>query len=272
MPRERTEIILIVVAGTIIIVVLTFFILLFVVYYKRKARIQKEEKEKMATRYRQELLQTQLEIQEQTLKTISQEIHDNIGQALTLAKLNLNTMLPVMDEQLQQKIVNSKELVSKAIGDLRSLSHSLDTDYVQEMGLQRAIEYELEMIRKTGTIQTIFEIKGTPFRLNKQKELILFRITQESFNNIIKHAEAKKITVLMQYSSGSLEMSITDDGKGVDLTLLREAAGEAGLGIRNMHSRAQLIGANFNMNSTLQEGTTITIFLPIENNTNDLKQ
>ncbi len=263
---------IVIIAGTLLVVLLGVFIISYVLVYQRRQARNRFETQQMQDKFQQELLNTQLEIQEQTLKNISQEIHDNIGQALTLAKLNLNTMLPIADEQLQQKILNSKELVSKAIADLRDLSHSLDTDNVQEMGLQRAIEYELEMIRKTGTIQTIFEIQGTPFRLNKQKELILFRITQESFNNIIKHAEAKKITVLMQYSSDSFEMSITDDGKGVDLTFLQEATGEAGLGIRNMHSRAQLIGANFNMNSALQEGTTITIFLPIENNTNDLKQ
>lgn len=257
--------------GTTALFLLIFTIFLLF-YYKVQVRqnyfMLKEEQ--MKFQYQEQLLQTQLEIQEQTLKTISQEIHDNIGQALTLVKLNLSTMLPAADEQLQQKILNSKDLVGKAIGDLRHLSHSLDTDYVQEMGLQRAIEYELEMIQKSGTQQTIFEIQGTPFRLNKQKELVLFRITQESFNNILKHAEAKTIKVIMTYSPDSLEMLITDDGKGVDLANL--SAEDAGLGIRNMHKRAQLIGANFNMNSTLQQGTTITIFLPIENNTNDLKQ
>jgi signal transduction histidine kinase len=70
---------------------------------------------------------------------------------------------------LQQKILDSKQLVSKAITDLRDLSRSLDTDYVQEMGLQRAIEYEMEMIRKTGTIETNMIVEGTLFRLEKQK-------------------------------------------------------------------------------------------------------
>src|SRR5690606_6033411 len=123
---------------------------------------------------------TQLEIQEQTLKNISQEIHDNIGQALTLAKLNLNAVM-AEDTQLQEKILNSKELVSKAITDLRDLSHSLDTDYVLEMGLQRSIEYELELIRKTGIVRTDLHVEGNLQRLERQKELILFRIVQESF-------------------------------------------------------------------------------------------
>jgi len=263
-------------AGWYLIGATALFLLIFIIFLLFYYRVQVRQnyfmlkEEQMKFQYQEQLLQTQLEIQEQTLKTISQEIHDNIGQALTLAKLNLSTMLIVADEQLQQKILNSKDLVGKAIGDLRHLSHSLDTDYVQEMGLQRAIEYELEMILKSGTQQTILEIQGTPFRLNKQKELVLFRITQESLNNILKHAEAKTIKIIMIYSPSSFEMQISDDGKGVDLTNL--PVEDTGLGIRNMHKRAQLIGAGLNMNSTLQTGTTITIFLPIETTTNDPKQ
>src|SRR6187397_483253 len=112
------------------------FVLLFLKTYSKRHHEYNSERKLMKERFQKELFQTQLEIQEQTLKNISQEIHDNIGQALSLAKLNLNTMPPTNDEALQQKILNSKELVSKAITDLRDLSRSLDTDYVQEMGLQ----------------------------------------------------------------------------------------------------------------------------------------
>ena len=142
-----------IVIGTILLLFLTLFIIVNLLLYYHKRKRHYVENENLKTEFKQTLLQTQLEIQEQTLKNISQEIHDNIGQALSLAKLNLNTMPPTNDEALQQKILNSKELVSKAITDLRDLSRSLDTDYVQEMGLQRAIEYELEMIKKTGTIE-----------------------------------------------------------------------------------------------------------------------
>src|SRR6185295_17670737 len=97
------------------------------------------------------------------------------------------------------------------------LSRSLDTDYVQEMGLQRAIEYELEMIRKTGTIETNMIVEGSIFRLQKQNELILFRIVQETLNNILKHASAKSINVNINYSASAFTLIIKDDGKGVDL-------------------------------------------------------
>lgn len=217
--------------------------------------------------FQQTLLQTQLEIQEQTFKNISQEIHDNIGQALSLAKLNLNTMPLLTDEKAVQKISTSKELVSKAIIDLRDLSRSLNTDYIADMGLLKAIEYELELIQKSAGIHTRFNLQGAPFTLDKQKELILFRIMQEIFNNIVKHAGAENIFLSIQYDVSKLTLTIKDDGKGVNLEPLSQTENKTiGLGIRNMHSRAGLIGADFKMSSVLGQGTEVNINLPISTN------
>jgi len=258
--------------GAIIFLLLALLFIIFIVFSIQRRRKMILEKKQMEHQYQQTLLQTQLEIQEQTLKNISQEIHDNIGQALSLAKLNLNTMTPIDDEMLQQKILNSKELVSKAIVDLRDLSRSLDTDYVQQMGLQRAIEYEVEMIRKTGTVETNMIVEGSMFRLEKQKELILFRIVQETFNNILKHAGAKNINVNINYDAAGFALIIRDDGKGVDLqSFNRGENNNFGLGIRNMHNRAKLIGADFKMSSMPGEGTEVRIILPNEPN-NENKQ
>lgn len=260
---ETREIELLIFAGSVILFFLGLFILLFLIFYQRKQKLHQLR----ISELHRESLQTQLEIQEQTLKTISQEIHDNIGQALSLAKLNLSTMLLTHGGDLREKIIDSKYLVSKAIGDLRDLSHSLDTDYVQGMGLQRAIEYELEMIRKSGTISVEMDVSGNPIRFDKQKELILFRIVQETFNNIIKHAEATTIRVAMDYQATHLHLQVSDDGKGVDLTpLSQDQPGSFGLGIRNMHNRARLISGDFQMNSAIGKGTTISIHLPIASN------
>jgi signal transduction histidine kinase len=222
----------------------------------------------LQSQFSQTLLQTQLEIQEQTLKNISQEIHDNIGQALTLAKLNLNTLPGVNNEQ-QEKVTTTKGIISKAISDLRDLSRSLDTDYIQEMGLQKAIAYELELIKKTGTLETSMTVDGAAFRFEKQKELILFRIVQETFNNIIKHAGAKNIFVVVSYTPTLFSLSIKDDGRGVNLQPLNEGKdNNFGLGIRNMHNRAKLIGAEFSMSSTIGQGTEVIITLPKQMNGN----
>ncbi len=267
---RNEELIIAAFSVTLVFIILTLFVTLFFILHKKKIRQSNVEKEKMRTFYQQTLLQTQLEIQEQTFKNISQEIHDNIGQALSLAKLNLNTMVVPEDVVLKQKIATSKELVSKAIVDLRDLSRSLNTDYVADMGLLRAIEYELELIYRAANIKTTLEVEGSTYRLDKQRELILFRIVQETFNNIVKHAAAQKISVHIQYETNFFELTIADDGKGVNLQPLNENTNTTfGLGIRNMHSRAKLIGADFTMASSIGKGTEVKISLPITNNNNE---
>jgi signal transduction histidine kinase len=112
-------------------------------------------------------------------------------------------------------------------------------------------------------------VNGSLFRFDKQKELILFRIVQEILNNIIKHAKAEKIAVHIIYDLDKLQLTISDDGQGVNLTPLNENDRSGfGLGIRNMHNRAKLIGADFNMSSSIGKGTEVKIILPKEKNTN----
>jgi two-component system NarL family sensor kinase len=265
MPQQEYEIVTGIVVTIIVFLLAGFFIFALVAYINQRKKKHIEEKQMMQSSFQQELLQTQLEIQEQTLKTISQEIHDNIGQVLSLAKLNLNTMDMTKQEELKEKIIDSKNLVSKAIQDLRDLSKSLNTDNIAAMGLLRAVEYELEMIRKAG-FETALETTGPIIKMEPQKELIIFRIVQETLNNILKHAEAKKIIIHASYFPDKLELQVTDNGKGVDLSPLNEEEHhDFGLGIRNMHNRAKLIGADFNMSSGLGKGTVVTIVIPFIN-------
>jgi signal transduction histidine kinase len=237
------------------------FVIFFLLMYMRRKAKSVLEKEQLRSGFQQTLLQSQLEIQEQTLKNISQEIHDNIGQALTLAKLNLNTM-PGVSETQQESIITTKGIISKAISDLRDLSRSLNTDYIADMGLQKALEYELGLINKSTLIKTELKTEGQAFRMDKQKELILFRIVQEALNNTIKHAYAKNINAAINYNNDKLELSIIDDGKGFAITEQTTENG-AGLGLRNMQNRAKLIAAEFSISSSPENGTTIKIVMPV---------
>src|SRR5436853_6111593 len=109
-----------------------------------------------------------------------------------------------------QKLDGSKKFVSKAIQDLRDTSKSLNSDNIAEIGLLKAIEYELDMIKKASEHDTIMEVNGNIYKTDPAKELILFRIVQEILNNIIKHAEAKLIKVEAIYSDSGFELVITD--------------------------------------------------------------
>lgn len=262
MSENQKEILILIIAVTCLLAILTAFMALTVIIYnKRKKKIQLE-KEIMKKNFDQELLRTQLEIQEQTLKTISEEIHDNIGQALSLAKLKLNTLHYDEPELLKEKITDTKELVSKAIRDLRDLSRSLNTDNISAMGIGKALEQELELLHRSG-FQTSIAIHGNVRKQDPQRELILFRIVQEALNNIIKHAEASRILVSLQYTETALQLEVTDNGIGTDPALLEPGTtGGKSLGLRNMHNRARMIGGTCTLSSRPGTGTTVTLTMP----------
>lgn len=256
-------------------VIFLFIFFAFFLFYRNVMRKRNEmflNEQKMKNEFQQTLLQTQLEIQEQTLKTISEEIHDNVGQVLSLAKLNLNTMDISKTAQLQGKIDSALAQVSKAINDLRDLSKSFNTDNISAIGLVRAVEYELDMIKKTGLHKTGFNVEGKIKRLEPQKELILFRIVQETLHNIIKHAAASSIWISARYSENDLELEIKDNGKGFDTAAAGDQDTGSGLGIRNMNNRARLIGAEFNLSSIKDEGTSVAIVLPFVSKQNSTEK
>lgn len=174
MHKISPEILFTIVLGSILLITLGTFIVVFLLQYQKRKFSHRQDIIKLQDSFQQNILRAQLEIQEQTLKNISQEIHDNIGQVLSLAKLNLATTDIHQPDAMLQKIEDSKILVAKAIQDLRDLSKSMNTDYISEMGFARAVEYELEMIKKTGSFETVIEISGVVRKLEAQKELIRF--------------------------------------------------------------------------------------------------
>jgi signal transduction histidine kinase len=248
--QEMEKYFLIIIWGTVLLVLIIVISIMFLLQYQKRHKKFIDQQ----NNFTQTLLQSQLEIQEKTLKNISQEIHDNIGQVLSLVKLNLFTMDIDDKDSLSTKIDNSKELVSKAIIDLRDLSHSMNTDYIEEKGLVKAIEYELEMIRKTGTIKTDLQIKGTVVILEKNKELIIFRILQECLQNAIKHSRASCINTTILFEKEKLRISIIDNGIGFDVQNISTEATKKGMGIYNMYKKADLIIGNLRISSEINKG------------------
>ena len=237
----------------IFLLLVFFFILTFVVRYRKRIK----EKQQMQSEFSQALLQTQLEIQEQTLKNISQEIHDNIGQVLGVAKINLNTFANIKEEADVIKLNDTKALLSKAIRDLRDLSRSMHGDRIAELGLMAAIENELKILENSGQYKTSLKITGDVYRQNSQKEMVIFRIMQEALHNCVKHAKARNIDVLMNYDDSQFSFDITDNGNGFDMNAL--SASDKGIGLRSMQNRAALIGAVVTVDSIVGSGTSIKL-------------
>ena len=244
---------------TILLLVVAIGIIMLVLVYQKKQLQYIKDKEQLRAKFEKEILESKLEIQEQTLRNISQEIHDNIGQVLSLAKLNINTIN--FDEPqtlMQEKVKDISGLMNKAIQDLRDLSKSLHSDTITEKGLIGAIEYEFDLMKKAGAYDTSLTVYGDMYDLPDQKELILFRIFQEVINNIIKHANASSVQVAAHFYLERFILQIMDNGQGFEMNNINH-----GLGLKNMRNRSQVIGASYNIDSQPGNGTCIKIELPI---------
>lgn len=258
------EILLTFIASTFLMVFLVIIIIVAIVRYQNRLRKHSLEISKLNIQYQEEIVKVQIENEEQTLNRISQEIHDNIGQILSLVKLNLNTVkVEKCDGQTQKKIEGTKELVSKAINDLRQLSKSLNSIHLSQQYLSDSIRQELETINRTEEFTTELVLRGDERTFESQKQLIIFRIIQETLNNIVKHAKAKVIRVELDYELESFTIKVIDDGIGFDLSSLNLINGkERGTGLSNISYRAKLIGASLDIDSQKGKGTAITLNMP----------
>lgn len=241
---------------------ITIFIIYFVVLYRNRQLKNRQEQEKLQSAFDQELLKTRIEMQEQTLTYVSREIHDNITQVLSFVKLALGSVANIDAEERTAKINESRELVAQAINDLRHLSKSLSFEHISRIGLLKTIEIEVARINKLGIIDAVLETEGEPYSLGEQQELVLFRIFQEALNNTMKHAKAKHFKIILHYHNDSFILRLEDDGKG----FLAEPMSQGdGAGLRNIKTRAALIGADTAITSAPDRGCMIKISLnPLE--------
>eukprot|EP01137_Pigoraptor_chileana_P005019 Opistho-2@47499 len=261
MQKKIDDIVLVLAFGTIIFLGLTAFIVSFIILFQKRQAKHRQEKQALKIAYEQEILKSQLEIQNQTLQDIAQELHDNIGQLLSVARINLN----VMEEEGDDKdgyIKQTNEIINQSINDLRALTKSFDGDFVQQFGLEESLSHEIARIRKTKRFATEINIVGEKYSLGYEREIVLFRVAQEVLNNALKHSKAQNLTVLLSYSPENFELTIKDDGKGFDIERIQQnEINQSGAGLRNIQRRVKLIGGTCQISSEIGKETKITITL-----------
>jgi signal transduction histidine kinase len=213
----------------------------------------------MKLKFSQTLLQSQIEIQEQTLQHISRELHDNLGQVASLIKINLTTLKLNDPEKAVEKIEHTKDLTRQLIADIKSLSVSLGSDRIAQTGLARAIETEVERLNKTGEFVATYRLQGAMPDIDADKSLILYRMAQEVLNNMVKHSEAKHINIFIHVNENVFILAFRDDGIGFNSA---EKMNASGAGLRNLQNRATLINAQLHIQSLPGNGTEITIEMP----------
>jgi hypothetical protein len=258
---QYKEVLIVLIACITLFLVLAAIILLFLYLYQRRKFFQKQQVAELELQFREQSLKAQLEIQEQTFVAISQEIHDNVGQILSLAKVQINVMNE--SEQMDKGMLEDiRENIGKAMSDLRDLARSLSSDRIQSRSLQETLAQEVDRINKTGLIRAEMTIEGNAREIEPGKKLILFRTIQESIQNCIRHAEASNISILLCFESDKIRVSIRDNGKGFDTDAVLQRG--SGLGLDNIRTRMQLTGGSSSVESTLLLGTNIHLTIPYE--------
>lgn len=237
---------------TLLIIVLTM-IFVYVIFIRKKTTLMIEQKEKNM-RFEKELATSQVEMKEQTLNYIGQELHDDLGQKLSVVRLRQNQLLNKLTNSEKEELNELNELLGECIQDVRNLSKTLITEQIIHFGLVESIEREIQRIKKLRLLKIEFITQKHDIDITPKHGLILFRIIQESINNILKHSRAKNVSIELEDDHERLKIIISDNGKGFNTDIIRD-----GSGLKNMTLRAKLIQANFSIQSKLEEGTKTSI-------------
>lgn len=250
MEQDSTQIIFSLIFGVILMLLMSGFIVAMVFFHRQRQIKNRQKIDRLTAEYEKTILSVEKEIREQTLVHVGQELHDNIGQILSLTKLTLRHSDP-------QRIAEAKELVQQAIKEVRSLSKAINLDWVKEIDLKDFIANELDRISSLGFCETSFHSEVEQVELDDSKKLVLVRMIQECLNNAIKHASPSLIGVKVEKSADRLTIAIHDDGLGFDLDQASN-----GQGLRNLKTRMKTIGGGIEVSSAPGNGTHIRLLLP----------
>lgn len=241
---------------SILLLFLVFGLVFLSAFIKRKNKLLLEKFE-TNKRFELEISTAQIEIQEQTLKNISWELHDNVGQLLSVINMQLNLIENKIPSELQTQIKETKELVATTVKEVRSISKTLNSDMVLKNGLLKSLELELERFKRLNFLKVNCSILGEVVDIKATDEIIIFRILQEFLSNVIRHAKAENLFVHLNFKPEYLKIEIKDDGVGFEIDQVQKSNG-----MQTMKSRSELLNASLTISSIVGSGTSIFLKYP----------
>lgn len=203
---------------------------------------------------------TRIETQEQTFQLIGREIHDNINQVLTLAKLTLASSVNVVNDETQLVFNQASTLIVEAISGLTAISISLNSELIMEIGLIEILKRESSRLKKIGN-EIDLNIDENIEELNPTAQLLIFRISQETIRNAITHGKAKNIYLTIRKENQTVYLKIADNGAGFNVADIKEK--KLSQGLKNIKNRIEMSKGDFSIYSSSNTGTIIEISLPI---------
>lgn len=240
------------------IVFSTLIILLLIAGVAITVFISGRKQAKLQLDYERELRAAQQEVQEQTMVNVARDLHDNIGQMLTVIKMQLDSKSR-SNELLTTELLPIQSTLADTIQQVRLLGRSLNSDMLEEYGLIQALEQEVTRLQLAVNAQFHWQNDGEEPKLNKDQRLMSFRMFQEVMNNTLKHANAKNIYIELK-GNNAFRLVVKDDGKGFDY---EKMVGEGrGMGLKNIIKRAGLAGLICRVDTSEGKGSIFTLEIP----------
>jgi signal transduction histidine kinase len=208
--------------------------------------------------------------QEIERRRISMALHDELGQALSLIKLEIRGIENRLEKDRQGVVRADCEkllrYVDHVIEDVRKLSLNLSPTILEDLGLTSALQWLVNNFVKTSGLNITVDMAEVESELAENEKIVVYRVIQEALTNVVRHAQARNVSLAAGRQDDSIVFSVEDDGKGFDTEqVVMKGATERGLGLRTMDERVTMMGGVFDLWSRKEEGTRITFSIPIAN-------
>jgi signal transduction histidine kinase len=203
-----------------------------------------------------------LEIQEEERGRLARDLHDDIGQALTALKIQVESLRGVLGEGAQRERVANRveecvDTIQSTLERVRQLSLSLRPPQLDDLGLAAALRSHLDRQARVAGLASYFDAAEAPHEVSPETETACFRVAQEAITNVLRHARARNLWVRLYDDAGRLALSVRDDGAGFDVRAVR------GLGLAGMEERTALVGGSLELRAAPGKGTVVLATFPL---------
>lgn len=235
----------------------TFITIALVLFMMTSLVILRHKQIGRSRMYHQALVQEQ----ERTMQAISQEVHDDIGQHLYVARIKVLFLHDALEPAYRDQVSELAEIVEQLLDSARAISHALNSKGLKQRGLLASVEENIRLLHTTRSLRVTLEVEGQPFMLEPDKELIVYRIYQEAISNVIRHSGAGQVCVRINYGQDHLVLSVQDNGKGFRPEIRQQYEG---IGLSNMQERAAILKGKLDVSSGSEQGTLVQLSLPVK--------
>ncbi|MFK7798525.1 MAG: tetratricopeptide repeat protein, partial [Aureispira sp.] len=228
-------------------------------WYRQKTLVHQQEISDLIKEQEVETLAVVLSAEQKERKRLAREIHDTLGTFLALLRLQHQSNEGLVDDPTyQERHLIMKDLIKQTTTEMRRITHQMNTGVHFSFNLQHAIEQLVRLVQTLQKIEITFNYMGEDMELSRMIELTLYRVTQESLSNILRHAQATEVTVQFNQSADEITLMIEDNGRGFDSTIPSK-----GIGLRNMRERVEALEGTLGIDSSPKKGTCIDVQIPI---------